>query len=38
MKEIGFNYEKRRKKALLIERSDIHIWGRLNDLGKRSKI
>jgi hypothetical protein len=25
MKEIGFNYEKRRKKALLIERSDIHI-------------
>jgi hypothetical protein len=26
MKEIGFNYEKRSKKALLIERSDIIIW------------
>jgi hypothetical protein len=26
MKEIGFNYKERSKKALLIERSDIIIW------------
>jgi hypothetical protein len=26
MKEIGFNYDKRSKKALLIERNDIILW------------